>query len=144
MRPLKEVLAALPTLVRLRGRAGDLSRTGRSGSERGGGRRRRGIREPSAKPLQQLDPDRRRRRRVDGPGAAGAPPGEHKFTVRHHDPYAFFHGNIKYESVSFRTEAGGRYRIDAAYCCGFILGQFDLFVTDEASGQQIADTRVAQ
>jgi hypothetical protein len=72
------------------------------------------------------------------------PPGEHKFTIRHHDPYAFFHGNIRYESVSFRTDAGGRYRIDAAYCCGFILGQFNLFVIDEASGQQIADSSIEQ
>ena len=72
------------------------------------------------------------------------PPGEHKFTIRHHDPYALFHGNIKFESVSFLSAAGGRYRIDAAYCCGFILGQFDLFVIDEASGQQIADSIAAQ
>jgi hypothetical protein len=72
------------------------------------------------------------------------PPGEHKFTIRHHDPYATFHGNIKFESVSFRSDAGGRYRIDAAYCCGFILGQFELFVIDEASGAQIADSSIEQ
>jgi desulfoferrodoxin (superoxide reductase-like protein) len=72
------------------------------------------------------------------------PPGDHKFTIRHHDPYATFHGNIKYESVSFRSDAGGRYRIEAAYCCGFILGQFDLWVIDEASGQQIADSSIEQ
>jgi hypothetical protein len=75
--------------------------------------------------------------------AVRVPPGEHKFTIRHHDPYAFFHGNIKYESVSFRADASGRYRIDAAYCCGFILGQFELFVIDEASGEQVADSRIA-
>ncbi len=67
------------------------------------------------------------------------PAGEHQFTVRHHDPYAFFYGNVRHESVSFVTEAGGRYRIDAAYCCGFILGQFDLYVIDESSGREIAE-----
>lgn len=72
------------------------------------------------------------------------PPGQHKFTIRHHDPYATFHGNIKFESVSFQTDPGGFYRIDAAYCCGLILGQFDLFVIDEASGQQIADSSAEQ
>jgi hypothetical protein len=72
------------------------------------------------------------------------PAGPHKFTIRHHDPYATFHGNIKFESVSFQTDPGGRYRIDAAYCCGLILGQFDLFVIDEASGQQIADSSAEQ
>ena len=66
------------------------------------------------------------------------PPGEHRFTIRHHDPYATFNGNIKFESVSFRSEPGGRYRIDAAYCCGLILGQFELFVIDEGSGEQVA------
>jgi hypothetical protein len=66
------------------------------------------------------------------------PPGEHRFTIRHHDPYATFNGNIKFESVSFRSDPGGRYRIDAAYCCGLILGQFELFVIDEGSGEQIA------
>jgi hypothetical protein len=86
---------------------------------------------------------------VDGESTGLAPsvrvsPGEHKLTIRHHDPYALFHGNIKYESVSFSSAAGGRYRIDAAYCCGFILGQFELFVIDEASGQQIADSSIEQ
>lgn len=86
---------------------------------------------------------------VDGESTGLAPsvrvaPGEHKFTVRHHDPYAMFHGNIKFESVSFRSDAGGHYRINAAYCCGLILGQFDLFVIDEASEQQIADSGPAQ
>jgi hypothetical protein len=81
---------------------------------------------------------------VDGEAAGFAPwvrvsPGEHRFTVRHHDPYATFYGNIRHESVSFATEAGGRYRIDASYCCGFLLGRFDVYVIDEASGQEIAE-----
>jgi len=85
---------------------------------------------------------------VDGESTGLAPwvrvsPGEHKFTIRHHDPYAMFHGNIKFESVSFRSDPGGRYRIDAAYCCGFILGQFELFVIDESSGRQIAELAVS-
>jgi hypothetical protein len=86
---------------------------------------------------------------VDGESTGLAPwvrvsPGDHKFTIRHHDPYATFHGNIKFESVSFRSDAGGRYRIEADYCCGFILGQFELFVIDEASGRQIADSSIEQ
>ena len=69
-------------------------------------------------------------------------PGEHRFTVRHWDGYATFYGNIRSESVTFPAEAGGRYRIDASYCCGFILGQFALTVVDEATGRQIAEIDV--
>lgn len=70
-------------------------------------------------------------------------PGEHRITLRHIDPYATFYGNIRHDSVTFLAAAGGRYRIDAGYCCGFILGRFDLVVTDESSGQQIAAHAVA-
>lgn len=66
-------------------------------------------------------------------------PGEHRFTVRHFDGYALINGNITYDRITFQTEPGGRYRIDGAYCCGFILGRFDLFAYDEGSGQQIAN-----
>jgi len=65
-------------------------------------------------------------------------PGEHRFTVRHVDPYATFYGNVRSEDVSFVAAGGGRYRIDASYCCGFILGDFDLMVVDQVTGQQIA------
>jgi len=66
------------------------------------------------------------------------PAGEHRFEVRHLDPYATFYGNAKFETVTFTAAPGGRYRIDAAYCCGAILGDFDLAVIDETTGQQIA------
>jgi hypothetical protein len=66
-------------------------------------------------------------------------PGEHRFTVRHFDGYALIFGNITYDSITFKTEPAGRYRIDGVYCCGFILGQFDLFAYDESSGRQIAN-----
>ena len=69
-------------------------------------------------------------------------PGEHRFTVRHFDGYATFYGNIRSEDVTFSTTAGGHYRIDASYCCGFILGQFALAVIDEATGRQIAEIDV--
>jgi len=80
---------------------------------------------------------------VDGQssGPAGwvrVAPGEHRFTVRHFDGYATFYGNVRSEDVTFPVAAGGRYRIDASYCCGFILGDFDLAVFDESTGQQIA------
>jgi hypothetical protein len=65
-------------------------------------------------------------------------PGEHRFTVRHVDPYATFYGNVRHEDVSFAVAGGGRYRIDATYCCGAILGDFDLTVLDEVSGRQVA------
>lgn len=65
-------------------------------------------------------------------------PGEHRITLRHIDPYATFYGNVRYGSVTFKTDAGGRYRIDGDFCCGFILGRLKLAVVDEASGQQIA------
>jgi hypothetical protein len=65
-------------------------------------------------------------------------PGQHRFTVRHFDGYATFYGNVRSEDVTFPAAAGGRYRIDAAYCCGFILGDFDLTVVDEVTGRQIA------
>lgn len=65
-------------------------------------------------------------------------PGEHRITVRHIDPYATFYGNVRYGSVTFKTEAGGRYRIDGDYCCGFVFGRLKLAVVDEASGEQIA------
>jgi hypothetical protein len=68
-------------------------------------------------------------------------PGEHRFTVRHFDGYALINGNITYDGISFQTEPGGHYRIDGAYCCGFILGRFDLFAYDESSGRQIAYLR---
>jgi hypothetical protein len=71
-------------------------------------------------------------------------PGEHRFTVRHFDGYATFYGNIRSEDVTFPVTAGGRYRIDASYCCGFILGDFDLSVVDEATGQQIAEISVSE
>jgi hypothetical protein len=84
---------------------------------------------------------------VDGQssGLAGrvrVSPGEHRFTVRHFDGYATFYGNVRSEDVTFPATAGGRYRIDAFYCCGFILGDFDLTVIDEATGRQIAEVRV--
>ena len=80
---------------------------------------------------------------VDGQssGLAGwvrVAPGEHKFTVRHFDGYATFYGNARSEDVTFPVAAGGHYRIDGSYCCGFILGDFDLTVVDEATGRQIA------
>ena len=83
---------------------------------------------------------------VDGQssGLAGrvrVSPGEHRFTVRHFDGYATFYGNVRSEDVTFPVAAGGRYRIDASYCCGFILGDFDLTVIDEATGQLIAEAR---
>jgi len=65
-------------------------------------------------------------------------PGEHRITVRHIDPYATFYGNIRHGSVTFKTDPGGRYRIDGSYCCGFILGVLNLRVIDAASGQKIA------
>jgi hypothetical protein len=64
--------------------------------------------------------------------------GEHQFTVRHHDPYATFYGNVRYADIKFKAEAGRTYRIDGSFCCGFYLGQFDLVAVDERSGQQIA------
>jgi hypothetical protein len=66
--------------------------------------------------------------------------GEHRITVRHADPYGTFYGNIHYADVKFTAEAGGRYRIDAKYCCGFYLGSFDLVAVDEQSGRAIAHT----
>lgn len=71
-------------------------------------------------------------------------PGEHQFKIRHHDPYATFYGNRAHEIVSFHAEPGGRYRIDGSYCCGFILGQFEVFVFDETTGAQIATLTPAQ
>jgi hypothetical protein len=71
-------------------------------------------------------------------------PGEHRFTVRHFDGYATFYGNVRSEDVAFPVAAGGRYRIDAFYCCGFILGDFDLTVVDEATGRQIAEIGVSE
>jgi hypothetical protein len=70
--------------------------------------------------------------------AVRVPAGEHRFEVRHLDPYATFYGNVKFETFAFTAAPGGRYRIDASYCCGAILGQFDLAVIDETTGQQIA------
>jgi len=64
-------------------------------------------------------------------------PGMHRFTVRHFDGFALFHANIKYESISFMTQAGGDYRIDGAYCCGFIFGQFDLSAYDHYTGAPV-------
>ncbi len=71
-------------------------------------------------------------------------PGEHRFTIRHFDGYATFYGNVRSEDVAFPATAGGRYRIDASYCCGFILGDFDLSVVDEATGRQIAEISVSE
>lgn len=70
-------------------------------------------------------------------------PGEHRITVRHIDPYATFYGNVRYGSVTFKTDAGGRYRINGDFCCGFILGRMKLAVVDEASGQQVAASNAA-
>ena len=67
-------------------------------------------------------------------------PGEHKFTIRHHDPHAMFYGNARYADIKFKAESGGSYRIDASYKGGFYLGQFELVATDEESGNQIAVT----
>lgn len=67
-------------------------------------------------------------------------PGKHQFTIRHQDPYGTFYGNIRYADIKFKTEAAGRYRIDASFKGGFYLGQFDLAATDEQSGEQIAVT----
>jgi hypothetical protein len=67
-------------------------------------------------------------------------PGKHKFTIRHHDPYATIYGNIRYADIEFDAAPGGSYRIDGSYCCGFYLGQFELAAIDEHSGQQIART----
>ena len=60
--------------------------------------------------------------------------------MRHADPYGTVYGNIRYADVKFTAEAGGRYRIDAKYCCGFYLGEFDLVAVDEQSGREIAHT----
>ena len=86
---------------------------------------------------------------VDGQSSGLAPwvrvpPGEHRITVRHFDGYATFYGNITSEDVTFSATAGGHYRIDASYCCGFILGDFDLRVVDEATDRQIAATNVSE
>ena len=70
--------------------------------------------------------------------------GEHRFTVRHFDGYGTFYGNVRSEDVSFPAAAGGRYRIDVSYCCGFILGQFALAVVDETTGRQIAEIVVGE
>ena len=80
---------------------------------------------------------------VDGHSSGLAPwvrvsPGEHRFTVRHLDGYATFYGNPRSADVSFPAAAGGHYRIDASYCCGFILGDFNVRVVDEATGLQVA------
>lgn len=80
---------------------------------------------------------------VDGVSSGLAPavsvtPGEHRYTVRHFDPYATFYGNVRHESIAFRAEPDSHYRIDASYCCGFILGQFKVYVTDVGTGQQVA------
>lgn len=64
--------------------------------------------------------------------------GQHRFTIRHQDPYATFYNNIRYADIEFNVEPAGRYRIDGKYCCGFYLGQFDLVAVDEQSGQEIA------
>ncbi len=72
------------------------------------------------------------------------PPGEHRFEVRHFDGYATFYGNARIETVTFAPAPGGHYRIDAAYCCGAILGDFDLAVFDETTGQQIAAADVSE
>lgn len=72
------------------------------------------------------------------------PPGEHRFEVRHFDGYATFYGNASFETVTFAPAPGGHYRIDAAYCCGAILGDFDLAVFDETTGQQIAAADVSE
>jgi len=61
-------------------------------------------------------------------------PGTHRFTVRHFDGYALFHANIRYEAISFQTQAGGDYRINGSYCCGFIFGMFDLTAYDHQTG----------
>ena len=66
--------------------------------------------------------------------------GEHRITLRHADPYGTFYGNIRYADLKFTAEAGGRYRIDAKYCCGFYLGEFDIVAVDEQSGREIAHT----
>ncbi len=66
--------------------------------------------------------------------------GQHRITVRHVDPYGTFYGNIRYADVRFTAEAGGRYRIDGKYCCGFYLGEFELVAVDEQSGREIAHT----
>ncbi len=66
--------------------------------------------------------------------------GQHRITVRHVDPYGTVYGNIRYADVRFTAEAGGRYRIDGKYCCGFYLGEFDLVAVDEQSGREIAHT----
>jgi hypothetical protein len=71
-------------------------------------------------------------------------PGEHRFTVRHFDGYGTFYGNVRSEDVTFPAASGGRYRIDASYCCGFILGQFALAVVDEVTGRQIAEIVVSE
>lgn len=87
---------------------------------------------------------------VDGEPSGLAPlvrvtAGEHKITVRHFDGYANIYANVDHESVTFQAEPGGRYRIDASYCCGYILGQFDIVVVDEATGRQVAELQtVAQ
>lgn len=65
-------------------------------------------------------------------------PGEHQFTIRHHDPHAMFYGNIRYADIKFDVAPSGSYRIDGSYCCGFYLGQFELAAIDEQSGKLIA------
>lgn len=80
---------------------------------------------------------------VDGHATGLAPavsvaPGAHRFTIRHFDGFGTIFANIKYEDISFRAEPGGAYRIDGSYCCGYILGMFDLYAYDDRSGEQIA------
>jgi hypothetical protein len=80
---------------------------------------------------------------VDGHSTGLAPSvrvtaGTHRFTVRHFNSFGLFDADIKYEDISFLAQAGGDYRIDGSYCCGYILGMFDLYAYDDRSGQQVA------
>lgn len=66
--------------------------------------------------------------------------GKHRLTIGHHDGYGTFYANRRYADIEFEAAPGGKYRIDGSFCCGFYLGQFDLVMIDESTGQPIAHT----
>lgn len=83
---------------------------------------------------------------VDGASTGRVPsvtvtPGEHRFQIRHFDGWALIAGNQKYREISFRTEAGHTYQIGGSYCCGYFLGQYDLYAFDQTTQQEVAQAR---
>jgi len=68
-------------------------------------------------------------------------PGTHRFTMRHFDGFALIFANVRYADISFQVQPEGDYRIDGSYCCGFLLGMFDLYAYDHRSGEQVAQVK---